>query len=106
VSVENLKKYGQLCAKDIEVREKAKEIGIKNLDGQIAHGKSLGLEFSLEDIEALAKEIGLDGHDELSEEDLKEVAGGAITVTAAAVVVLAFAGMVATADLPGWLPEG
>jgi predicted ribosomally synthesized peptide with nif11-like leader len=76
MSVENLKKYGQLCAKNMEVREKAKEIGVKNLDGQIAHAKTLGLEFSREDLEALAEEVGLDGQNELSEEELKKVAGG------------------------------
>ena len=76
MSVEKLKKYGQLCAENEEVRKKAKEIGVQDLDGQIAYGKSLGLEFSKEDFEALAKEAGLDGKSELNEEDLKKVAGG------------------------------
>jgi predicted ribosomally synthesized peptide with nif11-like leader len=86
MSVENLKKYGQLCAKNMEVREKAKEIGVKDLDGQIAHAKTLGLEFSREDLEALAKEVGLDGQNELNEEELKKVAGGVLTLTVAASV--------------------
>jgi predicted ribosomally synthesized peptide with nif11-like leader len=81
VSVEHLKKYGQLCAKNMEVREKAKEIGVKDLDGQIAHAKTLGLEFSREDLEALAKEVGLGGENELNEEELKKVAGGVIAIT-------------------------
>jgi predicted ribosomally synthesized peptide with nif11-like leader len=85
MSVENLKKFGKLCAEDEKVREKAKEIGIKDLDGQIAHAKSLGLEISKEDFEALAKETGLDGKKELSEEDLKKVAGGIFTTTAVAI---------------------
>jgi predicted ribosomally synthesized peptide with nif11-like leader len=106
MSVENLKKYGQLCEKTMEVREKAKEIGIKDLDGQIAHAKTLGLEFSREDLEALAKEVGLDGQNELTEEDLKKVAGGTLTITAAALVVTVFAGMVAVGTMPGWIPEG
>ena len=84
MSVENLKKYGQLCAENEEVRKKAKEIGIQDLEGQIAYGKTLGLEFSKEDFEALAKEdaealakeAGLDKKDGLSEEDLEKVAGG------------------------------
>jgi hypothetical protein len=55
MSVENLKKYGQLCAENEEVRAHAKEIGLKDLEGHIAHGKSLGLEFSKEDFEALGR---------------------------------------------------
>jgi predicted ribosomally synthesized peptide with nif11-like leader len=106
MSVENLKKYGELCEKNMEVREKAKEIGIKDLDGQIAHGKSLGLEFSKEDFEALAKEAGLDGKNELSEEDLKKVAGGVGTTTMIAVglgmaVAGALAGTILTLQ-PKW----
>jgi predicted ribosomally synthesized peptide with nif11-like leader len=104
MSVLNLKKYGELCAKDTDVRKKAKEIGIEDLDGQIAHAKSLGLEISREDFVALAKEAGLEGKNELSEEDLKKVAGGVFTVTAAALVTLA--GLVGLAaglqNKPGW----
>jgi predicted ribosomally synthesized peptide with nif11-like leader len=76
MSVENLKEYGKRCAENEEVRKKAKEIGLKDIDGHIAHGKSLGLEFSEEDFAALAKEIGLDGKNELNEEELKKIAGG------------------------------
>jgi predicted ribosomally synthesized peptide with nif11-like leader len=93
VSVENLKKYGELCAKDMEVRKKAKEIGIEDLDGHIAHAKSLGLEISREDFAALAKEAGLEGRNELSEEELKKVAGGAVLTTAAVLLVAAAAGI-------------
>ena len=81
MSVENLKKYGQLCAENEEVRKKAKEIGISDMDGQIAHAKSLGFDISKEDFTALAKEVGLEKKDELSEEDLKKVAGGLATLT-------------------------
>jgi predicted ribosomally synthesized peptide with nif11-like leader len=88
VSVENLKKYGQLCEENEEVRKKAKEIGLKDLEGQIAYGKSLGLEFSKEDFEALAREAGVKRKDELSEEELKKVAGGFLTLSAAALAVL------------------
>ncbi|MDR1966346.1 MAG: Nif11-like leader peptide family RiPP precursor [Synergistaceae bacterium] len=75
MSVENLKKYGQLCAKDEKVRKRAQEIGLKDPGGHIAHGKSLGLEFSREDFEALGREPVVDGN-ELSDEDLEKVAGG------------------------------
>jgi predicted ribosomally synthesized peptide with nif11-like leader len=81
VSLENLKKYGQLCAEDKKIRENAKEIGLEDLEGHIANGKSLGLEFSKEDFVTLAKEAGLEGTNELSEEDLKKVAGGIGTAT-------------------------
>jgi predicted ribosomally synthesized peptide with nif11-like leader len=81
MSVENVRKYGQLCAENEEVRKKAKEIGIKDLNGQIAYAKTLGLEFSREDIEALVKETGLDGQNELSDEDLEKVAGGRTSIT-------------------------
>ena len=81
MSVENLKKYGKLCAEDEKARNKAKEIGLQDLEGHIAYGKTLGLEFTKEDFEALAKEAGLDKKDkmskeDLSEEELKKVAGG------------------------------
>jgi predicted ribosomally synthesized peptide with nif11-like leader len=109
MSVENLKKYGQLCAEKEEVRKKAKEIGIKDLGGQIAHAKSLGLEFSKEDVETLAKEAGVDRKDELSEEELKKVAGGFVSTTIAlASLVLAGAGIAgigagaAVANQPKW----
>jgi hypothetical protein len=59
--------YRQLCAENEEVRKKAKEIGLQDLDGQIAHGKSLGLEFSKEDFETAAKKAAPDGKNELSD---------------------------------------
>jgi predicted ribosomally synthesized peptide with nif11-like leader len=104
MSVENLKKYGKLCAEDEKVRARAKEIGLQDIDGQIAYGKSLGLEFSKEDFEALAREAGIDEKSELSEEDLKKVAGGFATVTAIAVAmgVAAGAGCAAATNKPGW----
>jgi predicted ribosomally synthesized peptide with nif11-like leader len=107
MSVENLKKYGKLCGENEEIRKKAKEIGLQDLDGQTAHGKSLGLEFSKEDFAALAKEAGLSGKNELSEEELKKVAGGAATTTGmvlAALGALAAGGAAggAASNQPGW----
>jgi lactobin A/cerein 7B family class IIb bacteriocin len=102
VSVENLKKYGKLCAEDEKVRAGAKEIGLQDIDGQISYGKSLGLEFSREDFRMLAKEIGSETKDELDEAELKKVAGGAVTTTlVVSVVALAVAGGV-VANQPGW----
>jgi predicted ribosomally synthesized peptide with nif11-like leader len=106
MSVENLKKYGKLCAEDGKIREKAKEIGTQDLDGHIAHAKTLGLDISREDFAALAKEAGIDGKDELSEEDLKKVAGGIITITAFAMIAtigaVTGAGVAAAVSKPGW----
>jgi predicted ribosomally synthesized peptide with nif11-like leader len=76
MSVENLKKFGQMCAEDEKVRARAKEIGLQDIDRQISYAKSLGLEFSREDFEALAKEAVIDEKNELSDEELEGVAGG------------------------------
>jgi lactobin A/cerein 7B family class IIb bacteriocin len=55
---------------------------------------------------ALRKESGIEGKDELSEEELKEVAGGVITATIAVILgSVAVAGGVGTATaltMPGW----
>ena len=109
MSVENLKKYGQMCSENEEVRKKAKEIGVQNIEGQIAYAKTLGLEFSKEDAEALAKEAGVDKKDELSEEDLKKVAGGVFTSSLVGLAVLAGTaaavsggGVAALINKPGW----
>ncbi len=87
MSVEDLKKYGQLCNEKEEVRNQAKTIGLEDIGGQIAYAKELGLSFTQEDLVALAKEAGLEKCDELNEEDLEKVAGGVVTTTALAAVV-------------------
>ena len=103
MSVENLKKYGKLCAEDEKVRSKAKEIGLQDLEGHIAYGKTLGLEFTKEDFEALGKEAGLDKKDELSEEDLKKVSGGFCTITLGAITaVVSMVAAYVGANKPGW----
>ena len=87
MSVQDLKKFGQLCAEDPVVRQKAKELGMTNLEGQVAYAKTLGLEFNADDIKALAKEAGVAGN-ELSEEQLEQVAGGCLSTIAAVVGVV------------------
>ena len=72
-----------------------KEIGLDNVDGWITYSKNeLGLEFSKEDMQALAEEVG--PMDELSEEQLEQVAGGVVTSTVGIVAgcVSAAAGVV------------
>jgi predicted ribosomally synthesized peptide with nif11-like leader len=104
LSAENLKKYGQICAEDAEVRKKAKEIGLQDIEGQIAYAKTLGLEFSKEDFKVLAKEAGLEEKKELSEEDLKKVAGGIVSTTALMVAGagVGLAGGLAAGSKTGW----
>jgi len=92
MSVADFKKYGQMIAENEKVRAKAKEIGINNVAAQVAYAKTLGLEFTPEDVKVLAKESGMSGK-ELSEEQLEQVAGGVFTTTAA--LVGAVAGAVA-----------
>ena len=81
MSVADLKKFGQMIQEDPKVRQRAKEIGIANLDNQIAYAKELGLEFDKDDLQALADEAGI-SKGELSEEQLEQVAGGCVTITA------------------------
>ncbi len=110
MSVENLKEYARRCASDPVLRERAKEIGATNIDEQIAHSRSLGLEWTKEDLQEFKRELEAEG--ELSEEDLENVAGGVVTATAAGVaagVVGAAAGVVgagaavaATTGGSGW----
>ena len=92
MSVENLKKFGMLCAENEDVRKRAKEIGLNDLDGLMAYGREMKLDFSSEDLAALAKEAGV-SRQELSEEQLELVAGGLATVTMFAMGMAVVAGM-------------
>ncbi len=85
MSVENLKKFGQMCAEDEKIRDKVKEIGLENPEGWMEYSKELGVEFSMADMQALSDEVGPIS-DELSEDQLEQVAGGVVTTTAAVVV--------------------
>jgi len=84
MSVENFKKFGQLCSEDEKIRDKVKEIGVENIDGWIAYSKNeLGLEFTKEDIQTLSDEMGAEN--ELSDDQLEQVSGGRISVAMMAV---------------------
>ena len=106
MSVQDLKKYGKMAAEDPKVRAKAKEIGLMNVKGQAAYAKTLGLDFTEADMQALAKESVPKG--ELSEKELQAVAGGIASATALAVaglavgVVGAGAGVTSTVTAGGW----
>jgi len=95
MSIEHLKEYAQRCATEPELRARAKAIGFADPDAHIEHGKSLGLEFGMED--ALAFRNDMVGADEemtdLSEEDLEMVAGGAVSTTAIVVGTVVAAGV-------------
>ncbi len=96
MSVSDLKEYGRRAATDPAIRTRAKEIGLQNVKGQAEYAKTLGLNFTPEDMKELAKEIQPKG--ELSESQLSSVAGGVVTSVAAAVVTAGVAvGTAATA---------
>ena len=88
MSLENLKEYARRCATEEDLRSKAKEIGVSNLDAHMSLAGSLGLDWSAEDMKNLQREVfsSHDNVDDLSEEELEMVAGGLVTTTAAVVV--------------------
>ena len=94
MSIEDFNKFGQMCAEDETVRARAKEIGLEDVDGIIAYGKELGLDFTVDDLKEMADKAGL-MDEELSEDQLEQVAGGVVTSTVGAVcgVVGAAAGV-------------
>ena len=95
MSLENLKEYALRCANEPELRETVKTIGVADLDGQMRYAESLGLEWTMEDMAALRKEVAgsEDGLEDLSEEELEQVAGGAVSVTAVIAAVIAVGGV-------------
>jgi predicted ribosomally synthesized peptide with nif11-like leader len=84
MSVEDFKKFGQMCTENEDVRKKAKKIIMENHEGLIPYGKELGFDFTADDIKTLEEEAGVTDQ-ELSEEQLEKVAGGFVTTTAAVV---------------------
>lgn len=96
MSVADLKEYGRRAATDPAVRQKAKQIGLQNLTGQAEYAKTLGLNFTPDDMKELAKEVAPKG--ELSEAQLANVSGGIVSATAmAAAAVVGTAIAVGTA---------
>jgi hypothetical protein len=107
MSLDALKEYGRRCATDPALARRAKEIGIGNVQGQIEHARTLGLNWTQDDMAALARETGAGA--ELSEEQLERVAGGIVSLTAAlavataaAAVVGAGVGVTQTVQAGGW----
>ena len=87
MSVENLKEYARRCATEEDLRMRAKEIGMSDVDAHIREASALGLEWSMDDMVAFRKEmVDADGYvDHLDEEELEQVAGGIVTATVAVV---------------------
>ena len=111
MSVEHLKEYVRRCATEPELREKAKALGMADLEQHMAYAESLGLEWSADDMLAFRKEaIEADGGlEDLSEEDLVEVAGGGVSTTAVVVLGVAAgaaAGVVAGGAVGGGVGAG
>ena len=71
-----------------------------NLDGQIVNAKSLGLDWTKEDFAGFTKEMQAEG--ELSEEDLENVAGGMLTVTAMSAALAATVVATTASAAGGW----
>ncbi|GAB6179492.1 hypothetical protein JCM14036_08110 [Desulfotomaculum defluvii] len=90
MSVEDLKAFGKKVWENPDLKEKAKQIGIDNLEGIIGLAKENGFSISIEDFEILAKDF--QSTDELSNDDLEKVAGGNAAAAAAVGAVAVAAG--------------
>lgn len=77
MSIEDLKKYEELCHGNEDIHHKALEIGNDDVDGHIAHAKSLGLTISRDDLDGLSNEADTGRGLELNDDDMDNVAGGA-----------------------------
>lgn len=95
MSVEEVKAFGQKVMQDEELKSKAKQVGMDNVDGIIALARENGFDVTKEDFEAAAKEV--QSSNQLNEEDLEQVAGGAVTAGAALAGVSAGAAVVGAA---------
>ena len=88
MSVENVKEYARRCATDPELRARAKELGMADMEEHMRQSESLGLDWTRGDLVAFRKEMidAEGGLEDLSEEELADIAGGGVTTTAAVVV--------------------
>ena len=98
MSVSNLKEYARRCATESELREKARAFGLFNMEEHISLAESLGLDWSMDDMAAFRKEVvEAEGElEDLSEVELQEIAGGAVTTTAIVVGSVAAGAAVGT----------
>ena len=99
MSVENLKEYARRCATEPELRARAKALGMADTEGHMREAVALGLDWTMDDLTAFRKEVVDDESlNELSAEDLEQIAGGVITLTTVVAVAVG-AGVVAGAGV-------
>lgn len=104
MSMQNLKEYASRCAAEPELREKAKAIGMEDIEEHIRLSSSMGLDWDYSDMQAFRKEIvdASENLEDLSEEELEQVAGGLFSVTlVASLAAGAAVGTVAGAAVGG-----
>ena len=95
MSLENLKEYARRCAEEPELRARAKALGVSDVEGHMQEAGSLGLHWTMDDMVALRKElVDAEGElEDLSEDELEQIAGGAVSVTALVVGAAIAAGV-------------
>ena len=87
MSLENLKEYARRCATEPEMGRAAREIGMENIEEHIVVSERLGLEWDRADLLALSRElVDSDDLEDVSPEELEQIAGGVCTTTAVVVV--------------------
>ena len=90
MSVENVKEYARRCATDPELRARAKELGMADMEEHMRQAENLGLDWTRGDLVIFRKEmIDAEGSlEDLSEEELEQIAGGGFSATVAAAVAV------------------
>ncbi|BAF60534.1 hypothetical protein PTH_2353 [Pelotomaculum thermopropionicum SI] len=71
----NLHRFVQLVGENAEIAKKVQEIGFSDPGAIIAYAREHGFEFDEQDLEEFGSQM-LEQSDELSEEELEQVAGG------------------------------
>ena len=102
MSISALQEYARRCAEDAALRDAARKLGLLNIDGHVELASSLGLDWTVDDLIDYQRELvdAQGGVDELSDEDLEWIAGGAgvgPAVSAGSAVVAGTASGTATA---------
>ena len=78
MSIEQFRNFIQKVDEDESIREKVKSFDPNNSEELVSYAKSLGFEFSMQDMLDAVKEAGINpSESELSEDQLEQVAGGA-----------------------------
>ena len=102
MSLEHLKEYARRCATEDAVGKRAKAIELTDLDEHIRHARSLGLEWTLHDLVKFRNQVfGADAElEQVSDEELKMIAGGVPSSSSAAGLAAAAAAAGGSGD-PG-----